>query len=109
LKSIRGKYDNEGRIHVFDSVSQITDKRQHKIQLVGVIKTFVDTEMRHEGSTKFGLIVSMVSAAQMDAGFGNGKEQEVARTKIFNWIYLEVNVSTEDDGAFKVKVLFADT
>jgi hypothetical protein len=44
-----------------------------------------------------------------DAGwYGNGKEQEVARAKIFHWIYLEVNVSTEDDGAFKVEVLFAD-
>ena len=78
--------------------------------MVGVIKTVVDTEVRHGGSTAFGLIVSMASAAQMDAGsYGNGGEQEVARARIFHWIYLEVNVSTEDGGAFKVEVLFADT
>jgi hypothetical protein len=29
----------------------------------------------------------MVSAAQMDAGCGNGKGQEVARAKSFHWIY----------------------
>jgi hypothetical protein len=52
----------------------------------------------------------MVSAAQMDAGYyGNEKEQEIARAKIFHWIYFEVSVSKGDDGAFKVKVLFADT
>jgi hypothetical protein len=46
----------------------------------------------------------------MDAGcYGNGEELEVARAKILHWIYLEVNVSTEDNGAFKVEVLFADT
>jgi hypothetical protein len=82
--------------------------------LVGFIKTFVDTEVRHEfeGSTTIGLIVSMHGQCSLngpDAGwYGNGKEQEVARAKIFHWIYLEVNVSTEDDGAFKVEVLFAD-
>jgi hypothetical protein len=36
---------------------------------------------------RLALIVSMVSAAEMDAGCGNGKEQEVARAKIFHWIY----------------------
>jgi hypothetical protein len=52
----------------------------------------------------------MVSAAQMDAGcYGNGGEEEVAHTKVFYWIYLGVNVSIEDDGAFKLEVLFADT
>jgi hypothetical protein len=52
----------------------------------------------------------MVSAAQMDAGYyGNGKEQEIAHAKSFHWIYLEVSISKGDDGAFKVKVLFADT
>jgi hypothetical protein len=52
----------------------------------------------------------MVSAAQMDAGYyGNEKEQEIARAKIFHWIYFEVSVSKGDDGAFKVKVLFAYT
>jgi hypothetical protein len=30
IKEKRDKHDNEGRIHVFDSVSLITDKRQHK-------------------------------------------------------------------------------
>jgi hypothetical protein len=92
------------------SHQSIKDKRYHKHQLVGVIKTFVDTEVRRGGSTTFGLIVSMVSVAQMNAGcYGNGKEQEVARAKILHFIYLEVNASTEDDGAYKVEVLFADT
>jgi hypothetical protein len=45
-----------------------------------------------------------------DAGcYGNGKEQKNARAKICLWIYLELSVSKGDDGALKVKVLFADT
>jgi hypothetical protein len=110
IEAQRDKYDNEGRIHVFESVSLITDKSQHQHQLDDIIKTVVDTEVRHESNIPFGLIVCMVSAAEMDAGcYGNGPEQEVARAKIFHWIYLEVSVSTGDDGAFKAKVLFADT
>jgi hypothetical protein len=71
--------------------------------LVDVIKTVVDTEVRHESNIPLGLIVSMVSATQMDAGYyGNGKEQEIAHAKIFHWIYLEVCVSKGDDGAFIV-------
>jgi hypothetical protein len=31
IKEKRDKHDNEGRIYVFDSVSLITDKRQHKL------------------------------------------------------------------------------
>jgi hypothetical protein len=56
--------------------------------------------------------VNMVSAAQMDAGcYDKGEEQEVARAKIFDCISLPRGeiVSAEDDGAFKVEVLFADT
>jgi hypothetical protein len=95
---------------VFDSILLITDRSQHKHQLLDVIKTVMDTEVRHERNIPFGLIVSMVSAAQMDAGcHGNGEEQKIARAKIFHWIYLEVSVSKEDYGAFKVKVIFADT
>jgi hypothetical protein len=106
IEEQRDKYDNEGRLHVFDSILLIMDKRQHKLQLVDIIKTVVDTEVRYESNIPLGLIVSMVSAAQMDAGYyGKGKEQEIARAKIFHWIYLDVSVSKGDDGAFKVKVL----
>jgi hypothetical protein len=67
IEEQRDKYDNEGRIHVFDSISLITDNSQHKFQLLDVIKTVVDTELRHASNIPFGHIVSMVSAAQMDA------------------------------------------
>jgi hypothetical protein len=45
--------------------------------LVDVIKTVVDTEVRYESNIPLGLIVSMVSAAKMDAGYyGNGEKQK---------------------------------
>jgi hypothetical protein len=71
--------------------------------LLDVIKTVVDTEMRHASNIPFGLIINMVSAAQLDAGcYGNGKEQKIFTSR-------SVHVSKGDYGAFKVKVLFADT
>jgi hypothetical protein len=43
-------------------------------------RSWSDTELRHASNIPFGLIVSMVSAAQMDAGcHGNGIGQKIAR------------------------------
>jgi hypothetical protein len=61
---------------VFYSILLITDKSQHKLQLVDVIKSVVNTEVRHESNIPLGLIVSMVSAAQMDAGYYGGKSRK---------------------------------
>jgi hypothetical protein len=55
IEEQRDNYDNEGRIHVFDSILLITEKSQHKLQLVDVIKTVVDTEVRHESNIPLGL------------------------------------------------------
>ena len=59
IEEQRDQYDDEGRIHVLESVSLIADKSQHQHQLVDVIKTVVDTEVRHESNFPFGLIVCM--------------------------------------------------
>ena len=77
--------------------------------MVPIIKLIVDLEVRFGGSTAFGLIVSLASAAEMEACMGTGEAQAIARTKIHHWVYFEINVSTNDNGDFEGEVHYADT